>query len=72
MTTQTNNQTAYAVVHFRMFMGFVTAPSLKVAKQRAAAAWPGKRLEVEMAPSNKNRRRDRLVANRTHQAKHTV
>lgn len=71
MTSQTN-ATAYAVVHFRMFMGFVTAPSLKVAKQRAAAAWPGKRLEVEMAPSNKNRARDRLVANRTHQAKHTV
>ena len=71
MTSQ-NNATAYAVIHFRMFMGFVTAPSLKVAKARASAAWPGKRLEVEMAPSNKNRARDRAVANRTYQAKHTV
>lgn len=71
MQTQTN-ATAYAVFHFRFFLGFVSAPSLKVAKGRAAAAWPGKRLEVEMAASNKNRARDRLVANRTHQAKHTV
>lgn len=66
------NEVAYGVFHFRFFLGFVAAPSLKVAKQRAAALYPGKRLEVEMSARNKNRGRDRLVANRTHQAKHTV
>lgn len=67
-----SNDTAYAVFHFRFFLGFVAAPSLKVAKQRAAAIYPGKRLEVEMSARNKNRARDRRVANVTYQAKHTV
>lgn len=64
--------TGYAVFHFRFFMGFVTAPSIKVAKQRAAAAWPNKRLEVELSPANITRFGERLNANRTYQAKHTV
>jgi len=58
-----NPMPTYAVFHFRFHLGNVSAVSYKQALQRARAAYPGKRIMVELALNVPTTDKDRLAAN---------
>lgn len=63
------NMPAFAVFHHRFFLGYVSAVSMRQAKERAAKRFPAKRLEVEVALNVPATAKDILEANNTYQAK---
>lgn len=67
-----NQMPVYPVWNHSVFMGHISAVSLKQAKARARAKWPHRRLQID-APINKALSdADRLESNKGMQAKAVI